>query len=91
MVVMFVMVAVVHMELVAIAGNHAADVLKLNRIVVEMKPVSQQQVQAPQDPVTLRRRHIFNQHMATQSMGGGTQAPNVQIVNIEHTLHGFHG
>ena len=49
----------------ALIGNYAAHMLKLNRVVVEMKTVPQQRVQAPQDPVTLRRGHIINQHMAT--------------------------
>ena len=66
-------------------GSVALGVLELDRSVMDFVP-AQNIVDALQDRVARRRRHVLDEHVAAQSMRARTQAPDVQIVNIDHAV-----
>jgi len=82
--------------LVLLMGDHdsarriALSVLELNGGVVDFV-LAQNVVDALQNRVTRRRRHVFDEHVATQSVGARTQAPDMQIVNVDDAVEATNG
>jgi len=50
--------------------------------VVDMESATENAVYVSQNRIAFRRRHIFDQHVATQRVRLRSQAPDVQIMNI---------
>src|SRR5437870_5052226 len=80
------------------AGDHASafryrapDVLELNRGVADREAVAEHGIQPLQNTIAGRRRNILDQGVAAQRVRAGTQAPDVQIVHIQHARHLPHG
>src|ERR1700674_4221350 len=71
--------------------NRAAYVLELHGGVGDRESRLEHSVEAAQDRVAGRGRDVFDQHVAAQRVSAGTQAPDVQVVNVEHALNGSHG
>ena len=80
------------------AGNYASafrygasDVLELNRGVADRKAVAQHGIQALQNAVAGRGWHVFDQGMSAQRVGARSQAPDVQVMHVQHALDAAHG
>src|SRR5258708_5846665 len=80
------------------AGNHASafrygapDVLELNCGVADSEAVAEHGIQALQNSVAGRRRDVLDQGMTAQRVGARSQAPDVQVVHIEHARDLAHG
>ena len=72
------------------AWSVAFGVLELNGRVMDFV-LGQNVVDALQYRVAGGRRHVFDEYMATQSVGARTQAPDMQIVNVDHAVDGANG
>ena len=59
--------------------------LELDRGMGDLKS-AEHIVDALQDGVAFRRRHIFDQHVTAQRVRAGTEAPDVQIVNVDDAI-----
>src|SRR5436190_751365 len=70
--------------------DRAAYVLELHGGVRDREPLQEHTVETAQNRVAGRGRDIFDQDVAAQRVSAGTQAPDVQIVNVEHALNGAH-
>src|SRR5208283_3519807 len=68
----------------------AADVLELDGGVADLKPFAEQRVEVQENARAFRRRNVGDGDMAGQSAGLRAQAPNVQVVNVDHAVDGFH-
>jgi len=73
-----------------VLGHRAAHVLELHGGVMNMKLAAQHLVDAGQDAVAGRGRHVFDQHVTAQRVGARSQAPDVQIVHVQHAFHAAH-
>ena len=71
--------------------DRAAYVLELHGGVRDREPLLEHTVETAQNRVAGRGRNVFDQHVTAQRMRAGTQAPDVQIVNVEHALNAAHG
>jgi hypothetical protein len=67
-------------------GQNALYMLELNGGVADVEALTQNIVDPPQDGVALRWRHVVNQHVATECARLRAQAPDVQVVHIDHAL-----
>src|SRR5438270_9119527 len=62
----------------------AAHMLELNSGVVDCEAITQHSLQALQNVFAGRRRNIFDQRVAAQSMGARTETPDMQVMHVEH-------
>src|SRR5579863_827476 len=68
-------------------GQRAAEVLKLDGGVADVEAVAQHVVDPPQDGMAGRGRHVLDQHVAAQSARFRTEAPDMEVVNVDHARH----
>src|ERR1017187_5346697 len=68
----------------------AANMLELNCRVTDLEMVLEHMVQLYQDACALRRWNIGNGHVARQGAGLRTEAPDVEVVHVDHALDIFH-
>ena len=68
----------------------AADVLELDGGVADVEVVLEHVIELDQDAGALRRRNVGDGHVAGQGAGVRAEAPDVQVVNVDHALDGFH-
>jgi len=64
--------------------------LKLNGGVADAKVLAEQMIELDQNACALRRGNIGDRHMTGQSARLRAEAPDVQVVHIDHALDGFH-
>lgn len=81
----------IHRDDAARTRNRAAHVLELNGGVVEVEAIAQHPVEATKNAIALRRRHVLDEDMTTESVRTRAQTPDVQIVNIKHAIDVAHG
>src|ERR1700686_1039120 len=67
----------------AALGDGATYVLELNRRMGNVEMLRQHGVQAPQDGVAGGGRNVLDEDVAAQGVSARSQAPDVQIVNIQ--------
>lgn len=65
-------------------GQGAADVFELNGGVVNRETIAKDRINAAQDGIAGRGRHVLNKDMAAQRMRFRPEAPDVEIVNVDH-------
>ena len=80
----------VHRDDAAGPGNGAAHVFELDGGVVEMEAIAQHPVEPGEDAIALRGRHVLDQDVAAQRMRARTEAPDVQIVDVEYAIDAAH-
>jgi hypothetical protein len=64
-------------------GQDALHVFELDGGVEDVEAFAEDVVDAAEDGVALRRRHVVNQDVATEGTGFGTEAPDVEIVDVD--------
>ena len=64
--------------------------LKLDRRMVDMESLAQRQIDAFQNASAIGDRHLRNRHMAGQRMRTRSEAPDVKVVHIQHSLNRLH-
>ncbi len=62
----------------------ATDVLELDGGVIDFELAVENIFKASQNAYAFRRRNICDRHMAGQGARRRSQAPNVEVVNIDH-------
>src|SRR5262245_37157152 len=80
----------VHRDSASAFGDGATDMLELDGSVVDVEAVGEHVIQAEQDDVAAGGRDVFDQHMATERVGAGAEAPDVKIVYVENAFDGAH-
>ena len=68
----------------------AAYMLELHSGVRDSVAMFEQRVEAAQNAVARRRRHVFDQHVAAQCVGAGTKTPDVKVVDTQHAAYAAH-
>src|SRR6266568_3602672 len=68
----------------------AADVLKLDGRVDDLKVLSQDMAKLDQDAGTFRRWNVGDGHMASEGVRVRAETPDVQIVHIDYAFDVFH-
>src|ERR1035437_4648404 len=68
----------------------AAHVLKLDGGVAYLKALLEQLVEPGQDAGALRRRNVGDSHVAGQGAGIRAETPDMQVVDVDHSLDGPH-
>ena len=92
MVLVIVMIVILpYRDGAAVLGDGATEVLELNGGMSDMETLGEHAIQPPQHAIALRRRNIGNPDVATQGVRVRSEAPDVQVVNIEHALDVLHG
>jgi len=76
-----------YLDMAAVFRNGTAHVLELNGGVEHMEAIAEHLVDLLENRITLRRGHIFDQRVAAQCMRRRTQAPDVNIMHIDHTCY----
>ena len=84
--VVMVVVSGIHRNDATDPRNRAAGVLKLHRGVVNVEALAEHVIQPVEDVFALRRRHVGDEHMTAQGMRVRSEAPDMQVVNIENTI-----
>ena len=88
MTVIVLMLGFVHAA--ALIGQHAGNVLELDRGVVNAEH-AQSLIQAAQNIAASRGRHVFNQNMRTERVCPRAETPDMEIVDIQNTFNLSHG
>src|ERR1039458_2572849 len=65
-------------------GNGAAQVLELHGAMEDVKPLGQHVVQSAQQHIAGRRRNIGNRYVTAQRARARSQAPDVQVMDVQH-------
>src|SRR5579872_3100470 len=68
------------------AGEHAFYVFELDRGVPDLKARAQDVIDPLQNRIAFRRRHVVDQHVAAQGAGVRAEAPDVQVMDVNHAL-----
>ena len=68
----------------------AADVLKLHGGVADVIVIAQDVIELDQDTRALRRGDVCDGDVAGKRARTGTEAPDMQVVNVDYTFDGFH-
>src|SRR5262249_6078577 len=64
----------------------ATDVLELNGGMADREAFGQHAVDAAQNGIAGRGRHVLDQDVAAQGVRAGTETPDVEVVNVEHAV-----
>ena len=68
----------------------AIGVLKLDRRMVNVELIAENLVDSLQNAIALRGRHIADQSVATQGVRARSEAPDMNVVHVEHSRHVTH-
>src|SRR5436190_127015 len=71
--------------------DRAAYVFELDGGVGDVEAVFEDLVEAAKDAVAGRGRDIFDQDMAAQRVSARAEAPDMEVVDVEHAVDGAHG
>src|SRR4029079_8680581 len=77
---------VLHGRCTVSAGKDAFYILKLNRGVPDLKARAQNIVDALQNRIAFRRRHIVDQDVAAEGTRVRSQAPYMEVMNVDDAL-----
>src|SRR5579883_2674587 len=64
-------------------GQEAANMFELNGRVMDMEKAAEDAIDVPQNRVAFRGRHILNEDVTAQGVRFRSQAPDVQIVDVD--------
>ena len=67
-----------------------ADMLELDSRVVDLELPVESILKANENACALRRRNIGDRHVACEGARVRAEAPDVQVVNIDHAINCFH-
>src|SRR5262245_61411360 len=85
------MMMVVNGNCAAGLRDPAAHVLELNGRVADRKTLGEHFVEPAKNGIARRWRNIFDQNVAAQRMRARSQAPDVQVVHLQHAFDRFGG
>src|SRR5690349_9685790 len=71
--------------------NRATDVLELDGGVEYVEAFREHLIEAAQDAVAGRRRHVVDEDVAAQGVGARSEAPDVKVMNVENAVERPHG
>ncbi len=74
----------------AVLQRLTTDMLELDCRVIDLELPVESIFEADENACALRRGNIGDGHVACQGARVRAQAPDVQIVNIDHALNRFH-